>query len=164
MALAVLAIMAVCTMPSVVETLNTYRRRMAAQHVLAEIRAAQSIAVTRGGVYGLQWGAGASHSPGEYRVIRDATGDCDLPSANAPQDGLDVVRGWRDLSDDYPRVVIQSIEDASGRPVEAVMFDAVGASTNPCEPVSFPVVVAISDGAGGTATIQVRRSGLARIS
>jgi type II secretory pathway pseudopilin PulG len=165
MTLAVFAILSTLTVPPVISTVETYRRNLAVRHVLGEIRHAQSLAITRGETFALQWGGAPSIglSPGHYRIVRDTTGSCSLPPQEAPVDGTDVVRGWFDLTHDYPAVTIASLTDASGDPVSAVMFDTLGASINPCTTVSFPLTITIADGSGAVETIEVGRSGLARL-
>jgi type II secretory pathway pseudopilin PulG len=165
MTLALFAILGAATFPPMFEAMQTYRRKLAVRKVLSDIRVTQSLAVTRGGVFGLQWGAGPSVNkpPSWFRLVRDTTGACGLPPTGAPLDGTDVIRDWADLADEYPGLRIQAIRDRRGKSLGAVFFDSVGTSVNPCTSVSFPVRVIVSDGHGGAETLEVRRSGVARV-
>jgi type II secretory pathway pseudopilin PulG len=163
--LALLALVAAITVSAVVKTMETYRRSLAARHVLVDIRRVQSLAVSRGGIFGLQWGGdnGVNLSPGYYRIARDTTGSCEFPAVGAPIDGSDVVRGWYHLPDDYLGIRIQSVVDANDRALSGVMFNPLGASVNTCESASFPVTLTLVDRSGGTETIEIRKSGVARL-
>lgn len=153
------ALVVVVAVPLTLETVRSNRRDGAARRVLADIRLAQSMAATRGGVHGWQWGPDAARSESQSRVVRDA-GECTLPESGAPQDGTEVVRTWSDLGRDYDGITILSVRDGYDRPLGGVMFDAMGASVNPCVPeVSFPIRITLADGAGATRVILVRSAG-----
>jgi prepilin-type N-terminal cleavage/methylation domain-containing protein len=144
--------------PLTLTTLRANRRDGAARRVLAEIRATQSMAATRGGVYAWQWGPDEERPATQFRVVRDA-GECELPEPVAAPDGADVLRAWFDLGRAYGDVTIESVRDDSGRPIGTVMFNAMGASVNTCGPVSFPVRVTLMDGSGATRVIEIRGAG-----
>lgn len=164
MMLGVLAVLGAVSLPPAMEALRTYRRNAAARHLVSEIRAVQSLAVTRGGVFGLEWGAAGSPQPSDrYRIVRDTTGVCGFPAAHAPLDGANVIRDWANLSDQYSEITIESIRDSDDHSLGFVMFDAMGASMSSCSAVSFPVTVTLVDEAGGRKTIEIRRSGIARL-
>jgi len=131
------------------------------RQVMYEIRAVQNLAVTRGGVFGFHWGGDplAGLPLSQYRIIRDTTGACGFPAPAAPQDGTDVVRTWFDLAGEYPGITIQLVEDANNVVLGGVMFNSRGASVNTCGPVTFPVWVCLSDGAGPIRAIQIQRAG-----
>ena len=133
----------------------------ATRQVMYEIRAVQNLAVTRGGVFGFHWGGDplAGLPLSQYRIIRDTTGACGFPAPAAPQDGTDVVRTWFDLAGEYPGITIQLVEDANNVVLGGVMFNSRGASVNTCGPVTFPVWVCLSDGAGPIRAIQIQRAG-----
>jgi len=157
--LLVVALFAIVAVPVTLEALRNHRRDAAARRVLADIRLAQSMAATRGGVHAWQWGPDAGRSERESRVVREA-GECTLPAPGAPQDGTDVVRAWSDLGRDYDGITIRSVADDRDRPLGTVMFDAMGASVNPCAPgVSFPIRVTLVDRSGSTRAIVVRSAG-----
>ena len=159
--LALFAVVCLAAVGSAREALQTHRRNGAARRVLAEIRATQSLAVTRHGVFGFHWGGdpGLSGDPAAYRIVRDTTSSCGFPAANASQDGTDVVVGWFELGREYPGVRIDAIRDRDGTLVGGVMFDTKGASVNTCASASFPVRVAISDASGQTRVIEISAAG-----
>ena len=159
--LALVSIVLAATVPSVVGTLRAVERNGAARHVLAEIRATQSLAVVRGGVFGFQWGAdtGVNLPASQYRIVRDATGTCSFPAVNAPADDTTVIRAWSDLHTEYSGMTIQSIRDNNNQALGGVMFNSMGASVNTCTPVSFPIEVTVSDLSGATLVIEIRSAG-----
>jgi type II secretory pathway pseudopilin PulG len=164
-ALAVVAVVTAATVPVVRGTLRTYQRNGAAREVLAAIRDAQSLAVMRGEIFGLHWGgdAGVNGAPGEYRIVRDTTGSCGLPSKAAPEDGTNVIRDWIDISSAFSGTSIESIRDSANHALGAVMFDSKGASLNTCSSVSFPVRVTVADAEGATRVIEIRAAGGTRL-
>lgn len=163
--LLVVAVMAVATVPVVRSTLRTYHRNGAAREVLAAIRNTQSLAVARGDVFGFHWagdsGVNGSHS--QYRIVRDTTGSCGLPTSGAPADGTNVIRSWVDLTSTFSGTMIGSIRDSANNAVGAVMFDSKGASLNTCDSVAFPVLVTITDPDGATRVIEIRAAGGTRL-
>jgi len=152
-------------LPSFLGLLQRSSINAGARQVLYEIRSAQSLAVTRGGVFGFHWGGDpfVLFPPSQYRIIRDTTGACGFPAAAAPQDGTDVVRTWFDLAGEYPGVTIQSVRDNAGTVVGGVMFNSRGASVNTCAAVTFPVWVCVLDNTGTNRVIQIQRAGRAVI-
>ncbi len=60
-------------------------------------------------------------------------------------------------------MTIQSIRDQSNSEVGELMFDSLGASTNTCANVNFPVTVTVSDASGNTRLIEIGSAGTARI-
>jgi type II secretory pathway pseudopilin PulG len=156
--LLVAVLVLVVAVPLTLTTLRANRRDGAARRVLAEIRAAQSMAATRGGVYAWQWGPDAGRPATHFRIVRDG-GGCELPDPGAPRDGTDVVRAWFDIGRAYGDVTIESVRDDDGRPLGGVMFNAMGASVNPCDAVSFPVRVTLVDGSGESRVVEIRGAG-----
>jgi hypothetical protein len=163
--LSVLAIAGSLTLSKALDTLETYRRSLAARQVLAEIRRAQSLAVANADVYGLQWGGAPSVHllDSHYRIARDTTGACSFPAPIEPADGHDVVTGWVDLARDYPEIVIRSIRDRDDRAIATLAFDALGASVNTCGAASFPITLVVEDRSGSTERIEISRAGVARM-
>lgn len=151
--------------PLVADGLRTYRRNAAARQVLAEIRTVQSLAVTRGGTFGFQWGADPdlNLSASQYRLARDTTGSCGFPAVNSPADDVNVIRGWRDLSSDHADMTILSIRDSDNTALGGVMFDSLGSSTNTCTSVNYPVIVTVSDSTGATRRIEIGSAGTTRL-
>ena len=163
--LTVIAVVLAVTIPSIKQTLTTYHRNGAAREVLAQIREAQSAAVTRGGVYAFQWGGdtGVNYPQSQYRVVRDTSGACALPAVGSAEDNTNVLTGWTDLSDTYRGTHIQSVVDNGGNPMGKVMFRSTGASANTCTSVSFPVTVTVADDRGRTREIEIKSAGSVRL-
>jgi len=166
-AIVIAVILTGAAMPSFLSLIQTSRLNAATRQVVSEIRTAQSLAVTRDGIYGLHWGGDplAGMAPGFHRLERDPTEACGWP---APTDtaatNQNVIRDWRDLSIEYPGITITAVQDNGGNPIGGLMFNAEGESVNTCfVGVSFPVTVTVGDGSGATRTIQVRSAGSARI-
>lgn len=159
------AILIGIAMPSFVGTIRRSRLGGATRHLVAEIRTAQSMAVTRSGFFGLHWGAdpgppAAGRLNSEYRIEQDPGGACAWP---APTDttgtNVNVVTDWTDLSREYPGVTIQTVQDGGGNTVGGVIFNSRGLSVNTCVGVTFPVTVTIADNSGATETIRINRAG-----
>ena len=148
-------------LPSFLGLIQRSSMNAGTRQVMYEIRAVQSLAVTRGGVFGFHWGGDplVGFPPSQYRIIRDTTGACGFPAPAAPQDGTDVVRTWFDLAGEYPGIVVQSVRDNVGTNLAGVMFNSRGASVNTCAAVTFPVTVTVADNSGVTRTITIQRAG-----
>lgn len=163
----IFSIMAAVALPSLLNAISGSRIDGATRQVMYEIRAVQSLAVTRGGDFGWHWGADplVGMAPSVYRVETDPSGAC--LSWPAPADTTatnpDVIRDWYDLAGEYQGVTIQSVTDNTGTPVGGVMFNSRGASMNTCVAVTFPLTITIADTAGVTRTIQIQRAGRVRI-
>lgn len=165
-ALIIAAILIGAAMPSFLTLIRDSRLNSATRQVVSEIRAVQSLAVTRGGVFGFHWGGdpGVGMATSIYRLERDGPVACNWP---APTDSTatnqNVIRDWLDLSVEYPGVMITAIQDNGGNPLGGLMFNARGESVNTCTVVSFPLTVTVADASGVTRTIQVRSAGSVRI-
>ena len=148
-------------LPSFLGLIQRSSMNAGTRQVMYEIRAVQSLAVTRGGVFGFHWGGDplVGFPPSQYRIIRDTTGACGFPAPTAPQDGTNVVRTWFDLAGEYPGIVVQSVRDNVGTVLGGVMFNSRGASVNTCAAVTFPVTVTVADNSGATRTITIQRAG-----
>lgn len=160
------AVLVGAAMPSFLNLIRNSRIDGATRHVLYEIRSAQSLAISRGGVFGFQWGGDPGPPPAGqldsmYRIIRDTTGNCGFPDVDAPLDGTDVFRGWLNLAGEYPGVTIQSVQDANGTTIGGVMFNSRGASINNCvvPAPTFPLRITIVDNSGATRTLEIGRGG-----
>jgi prepilin-type N-terminal cleavage/methylation domain-containing protein len=162
--LTVAAIILAVTVPGIRSTIAVYQRNGAAREVLAQIRNAQSAAITRDGVYVFQWGGDTTvnYSLGQYRLVKD-TGVCSLPSATASSDNNTVLVDWTDVAATYPGTKIQSVVDNSGTAVGKVMFNSRGASVNTCTSASFPITVTVADSLGNTRQIQIRSAGSVKL-
>jgi prepilin-type N-terminal cleavage/methylation domain-containing protein len=161
--MAVVALIVGATGPYVLNTMTSYTRAAATRDVLSELRRAQSLALTRGGIFVFQWGGdiAASRPASQYRLVRDTTKACGLPAIAAPTDGTNVIRAWRDLDVDYKGVTIQSIKDAGNADVYKLMFNSMGQAVNTCTATAFPVTVTIADSLGRTRKIVVQSAGWA---
>ena len=156
--LTIIALIAALTMPAAVSTLRTYRRNLAAWGLTTELRRVLSLAVARGEIFVLQWAR--LGDDGAYRIVRDDDGHCTLPAADAPVDDVRVVRDWTLVDDQYAGIKLSAIEDGGGRTLAGVGFVATGSATGACTAASFPIRLQLTDAAGKTETIEVRRSGL----
>lgn len=162
---ALAGILVAVTVPAATKSLRTYNRNGAARQALADIRRAQSMAVARGDVFAWQWGSdtGVSLPADQYRIARDTSGSCGFPSVGTPEDGINVIDSWRQLSVEYGGMTIQSIRDSTNKSLGVVMFNALGTSVNTCTSVSFPVTVTLADSDGKTRRIEIRSAGSTRL-
>lgn len=168
-AIVIAGILVGAAMPSFLGLIQGSRLNAATRQVVSEIRAVQSLAVTRSGVFGFHWGGdpgppAAGRLNSEYRIERDPTEACGWP---APTDTMatnaNVITEWRDLSVEYPGITITAVQDNGANTIGGPMFSAEGESVNTCGAVSFPLTITIGDGSGATRIIQVRSAGSARI-
>lgn len=165
-AIAIAAILVGAGLPAFLTLIQGSRIDGATRQVMYEIRAVQSLAVTRGGTFEFHWGADpmVGMAPGVYRIERNQTGNCaDWPlPADTTATNTDVIRDWFDLAGEYAGVTIQSVEDNNNTALGGVMFNSRGASLNNCAvppaPV-FPVWVCVADGEGRSRAIQIQRAG-----
>jgi prepilin-type N-terminal cleavage/methylation domain-containing protein len=165
-AITIAAILVGAGLPSLLNVVSGSRIDGATRQVMYEIRAVQSLAVTRGGEFGFHWGGEplVGMAPSLYRIETDPTGACGWPApADSAATNPNVVRDWFDLGVEYPGVTIQSVQDANNNVLGGVMFNSRGASVNACVAVTFPLTITIVDGSGATRTIQVQRAGRVRI-
>ena len=162
--LALFGLIAAAAVPAALGTLRTFHLNGAAREILAQVRHAQQLSVTRRGVHAFHWrGAPAINgSTSEYRIVRDA-GTCNLPAESAAEDGTNVIQGWHDLQDDYGTVTIEAITDSANNSLSGIMFDTLGASLHPCGAVTFPVEIIVVDSGGRTRTIEVAAAGSTRL-
>ena len=163
--LAAATVILAVTLPGLRQALASYHRSGAAREVLAQVREAQSAAITRGGVYGLQWGGdtGVNYPPSQYRIVKDTSGGCVFPAVGAAEDATTVLTGWTDLAATNPGTKILSVLDNNGTAVGKVLFKSSGASVNTCTSVSFPITITVSDRTAGTRQIVIRSAGSIRL-
>ncbi len=159
-------------MPAFLSMVERSRIDGGSRQVLYEIRSTQSFAISRGGVFGFQWGGdpgigGPPPLASQYRIVRDTTGVCTFPAVGALVDGTNVIRGWWDLAGDYQGVTIQSVQDANNIIFGGVMFNSRGASVNTCAPPlpapTFPVTIIVADNSGAVRCVDVQRVGRVNI-
>ncbi|MFQ5847192.1 MAG: Tfp pilus assembly protein FimT/FimU [Candidatus Methylomirabilales bacterium] len=166
-AVTIAAILIGAAMPVLLGAIQRSRLDAAARQLVSEIRKAQSLAVTRSGVFGFHWGGDPNITGllnSQYRIERDATGGCAWPAASASMadPNPDVITDWFDLSGPFPGVTITSVRDSTNIMVGGVIFDSIGASVNTCAAVTFPLTMTLMDDAGATRTIEVRSAGSVR--
>jgi len=164
LAMTIAALLIGAAMPAFLSMVQRSRIDGGSRQVLYEIRSAQSLAISRGGVFGFQWGGdpaigGPPPLASQYRIVRDLTGACGFPAVGALLDGTNVIRGWWDLAGDYPGLTIQSVQDANATIIGGVMFNSRGASVNTCAAVAFPITIAIVDISGAQRCVDVQRAG-----
>ncbi len=158
----IVVIMAAVGFPSLLGMIQRSEIDGASRHVLYEIRAAQSLAVTRGDDFGFHWGGDpfVGMAPSVYRIETDPTGACGWPPpADTAATNANVIRDWFDMSVEYPGIVIQSIADNVGAPLGGVMFNSRGASVNCITPAIFPLGVRIVDNSGSQRCVEIQRAG-----
>lgn len=168
MAIAVAGILIGAAMPSFLALIQSSRLDGATRQVLSEIRAVQSLAVTRGGIFGFHWGGDplVGMVPSVYRIESNPTGNCadwPPPGASMADPNPDVITDWFDLAGEYSGITITAVQDNGANTIGGPMFSAEGESVNTCGAVSFPLTITIGDGSGATRTIQVRSAGSVRI-
>ncbi len=160
----ILVILAAVGLPSLLGMIQRSEIDGATRHVLYEIRATQSLAVTRGDDFGFHWGGdpgppAAGQLNSVYRIETDPTGTCGWPlPPETAAINANVIRDWFDMSVEYPGIVIQSIADNVGAPLGGVMFNSRGASVQ-CNPATFPLGVRIVDNSGGQRCVEIQRAG-----
>jgi prepilin-type N-terminal cleavage/methylation domain-containing protein len=153
-------------MPAFLSMVQRSRIDGGSRQILYEIRSAQSLAISRGGVFGFHWGGdpgppAAGRLNSEYRFETDPAA-CAWP---APTDttatNQNVIRDWFDLAGEYPGVTIQSVQDANNTIFGGVMFNSRGASVNTCSPPTptFPVTIIVADNSGAVRCVDVMRAG-----
>lgn len=162
----IIGVIVLASYPMLMNFQDAYRVRGAAQQMRADLRYAQDVAVSKGGIAGLHNGADPLvGKPNQYRIERSTSGligtwpaATDKTTTNA-----NVVTDWTDLSAAYPGVTITSFKDNTNVTVTYVMFNSLGASVNPLVGgFTNPVTVTLSNTAG-TKTIQVKSSGSIKV-
>ncbi len=151
-------------MPAFLSMVQRSRIDGGSRQVLYEIRSAQSLAISRGGVFGFHLGGdpgppAAGRLNSEYRFETDPA-TCAWP---APTDttatNANVIRDWFDLAREYPGVTIQSVQDATATIIGGVMFNSRGALVNTCGGLNPPITITIVDNSGGQRLVCVQRVG-----
>lgn len=164
--IAIAAVMAGSAVPFFLSVTETSRLDTAARELMTDIRLVQSLAVSRGGVYGFHWGGDPNiggFSNTQYRFERDA-GTCNWPAAaDTTATNPDVITDWFDLAGEYPGITIQSITDSNSVVLGGAIFNSIAASVNTCTAVAFPLTITIANSTGATRTIQVQSAGSVRI-
>lgn len=155
-AVAILFMMVAVAMPLFASVIAQRRLTAAVERVAADLRFAQSRAVTRGDWHRLHSGAdGAVGRPGQYRLERSIDGVIWVPIEES---------SWYNLSTDYQGSSLQAVTDFANSPVPGfdVRFNSRGAIDN-LGVGSAGIKLTVLAGTGATGTIQVMRTGAVRI-
>jgi Tfp pilus assembly protein FimT len=147
------AILVAAAIPAFTATIQNRRLNGAVMKIVSDLRYAQSMAVSQGGVVRLQSGNDPlvnPPQPGRYRLERSANGGAPwnpLPNST-----------WYLLASEFPAATIVSIQDSAGNPqtVYEVRFTSRGMVNN--AGVTYPIVINVS-GEAGARTIQIRQTG-----
>jgi type II secretory pathway pseudopilin PulG len=161
-ALGMLALLAALSFPSFAESLRRSRLSGSSSQIIAEIRYARSLAVSRGGFYGVHLGrddaaVGAAYK-NSYRTESSADGttwpDDDAAMGSDPS----VITSWQDVARSFTDVTIQSA-GGTGGPI----FNTLGASVDPWNGMNpRSVTITLADQSGATMIIQVSPTGNVR--
>ena len=127
-------------------------RVVAAERVVADLRFAQSQAVTQGGLFRLHHGDDSGET-GKYRIEQSTNGGATWVQ----------VTGWYDLSSDYQGSSMQVVRDNDGAGAVRyfVRFNAQGAADN--TGYTYPIRLTVVTPSGTTRSIQVMRTGVVRL-
>ena len=111
---AMLAILATVSLPIFAATFKNARLSGAVRQLASDIRGARSLAVSKGGLYGV-------HTLGNtYRMEKSATDTTWSSPTN--------ITNWQDISTQFIGVTIQSV--GNGDPIAGPIFNAIGASVD----------------------------------
>ena len=165
---AILAILGKLSMPYFTATIESYRLNGAARRVAGDLRLAQSLAVSQGGIYGWHWGGdpNAISPPGASfsRVEKDTGTACSWPAvADTMTTNANVITNWTDLTKELTGITIVSVKDNTPATIGGVAFDSRAAPANPCTAVAYPLTITIRNTSGTTRTVTVQNAGGVRI-
>lgn len=165
---AVVAILVAVAMPGILAAMQTYRLNGAVRRITSDLRYAQSLSVSRGGVYGFHWGGDplepSAPGPNYYRIEKNTGAGCNWPSVFDTVDtNPNVITNWTDLFQEFQGVTIASVVDNGSIARGGTAFDSRAASVNPCTAVAYPLTITVSHPSGTAKTILVRSAGSVRI-
>lgn len=166
--LAVVAILVAVALPGIVAAMQTFRLNGAVRRIVSDLRFAQSLAISRGGIYGFHWGGDplepSAPGPSYYRIEKNTVTGCNWPSVFDTVDtNPNVITNWTDLSQEFQGVTITSLVDSGSVALGGTAFNSRAASVNPCTAVAYPLTITVRHPSGTTKTIQVRSAGNVRI-
>ncbi|TKS57805.1 MAG: hypothetical protein EWM72_03437 [Nitrospira sp.] len=139
--MAVLAILATVSLPIFAATIKNARLSGAVRQLAGDIRSARSLAVSKGGLYGV-------YTLGNtYRIEKSATDTTWSSPTN--------ITNWQNLSTQFVGVTIQNV--GNGAPIGGPIFNAMGASVDSANIVRS-VNITLAD-ASVTKIIQVSPAG-----
>ncbi len=160
--MAMLAVLAAVSMPIFAATLQSSRFSGAAFQLASEIRSARSLAVSRGGFYGIHSGRDPSITDpaliNSYRIEYSANGTT-WPAVTATV-GSDpgVITNWQNLSKQFSGVTVQSVVDGGATPIGGPIFNSIGASIDLANAIRS-VNVTLTHDSGTTKVIQINPAG-----
>ena len=167
---AMLAILAAVSLPLFARTLSSSRLSGAARQIAGETRSARSLAISRGGFYGLHSGRDPlildplppNLSRNSYRIEYSADG-ATWPSVTAtPGSDPAVITNWMDLSREFTGVQVLSVQNGGGAGIGGPIFNAIGASVDTTNTVRT-VRLTLDDGSSPTKVIEVNPAGNVKI-
>ena len=161
-ATALVAILAMVSLPLFLSAIQNYRFRAAVDQIVGQIRQARAVAVTKGNVAGFHMMANPCTitTPRAYRIERSATGttwpnDCDTPSTNATY----VITLWQDLAQLFPGVTVSQPVDAGGTTLARITINSLG---NSVATGQHPISITITNSPSGSSVVQVTSLGSVR--
>jgi prepilin-type N-terminal cleavage/methylation domain-containing protein len=128
---AMLAILATISLPIFAATFKNARLGGAVRQLASDIRSARSLAVSKGGFYGI-------HTDGNRYRIESSS---DVTTWTSPT----VITNWQDFSTQFIGVTIQSV--ANGAPIGGPIFNAMGASVDSANIVRLVNITLVGDSA-----------------
>ncbi|MGH7411454.1 MAG: pilus assembly FimT family protein [Candidatus Methylomirabilis sp.] len=159
---AMLAVLASVSLPIFAATLQSSRFNGAVLQLASEIRSARSLAVSKGGFYGIHSGRDPlivdAALINSFRIEYSANG-ATWPAVTAST-GSDpaVITDWQSLSKQFTGVTVQSVVDGSATPIGGPIFNSIGGSVDLANAIR-PVVITLADDSGATKVIQVNPPG-----
>ncbi len=159
----IVVVVALVATPNILGTIQRYRLRGGADHVMSNLREIQSLAMTTGARHRLTVSDCTSGpSPCKrYRLERQA-GTWPAPSSGS---GGAVLTEWVDLQRIFTGIRLSSMVDSStSTNVDSVVFDPRGASvaaTSPYSPIN--VTITITHTSGQVRRVLVRSAGSVRM-
>ena len=142
---AMLAVLATVSLPIFAATFKNARLSGAVRQLASDIRSARSLAVSKGGLYGV-------HTTGNtYRIEKSITDTTWSSPTN--------ITNWQDLSTQFIGMTIQSV--GNGDPIGGPIFNAMGASVDSTNVVRSVNITLADDSA--TKVIQVNPAGNVKI-
>jgi len=143
---AMLAILATVSLPIFAATFKNARLSGAVRQLASDIRSARSLAVSKGGLYGV-------HTLGNTYRMEKSGNDTTWSSPTN-------ITNWQDLSTQFIGVTIQSV--GNGDPIGGPIFNAIGGSVDSSNIVRAVVNITLADDSV-TTVIQVNSAGNVKI-
>lgn len=159
--MAMLAVLAAVSMPIFAATLKNSRFNGAVRQLSTDIRYARSLAVSKGGFYGVHSGRDPFIADpaleNSYRIEYSADG-VTWPATTAAMGSPGVITNWQNLSTQYTGVTVQSVVDGSAAAIGGPIFNAMGASVDLANAIRS-VNITLADDSGTTKVMQVNPAG-----